>query len=83
VEPAAARLVVTAHLAPEGPGEPTYLHAFFVVERWVGVPRIGEPDECSELRWAEVDDLPVQTVDHVAAAVGAWRSGEPLLELGW
>lgn len=82
VEPADAQLVVTAHLAPEGPGDREYLHAFFVVRRWAGEPRIAEPDKCDELRWAEVDDLPADTVDHVRAAVRAWRAGETVLEWG-
>jgi 8-oxo-dGTP diphosphatase len=51
VEPADARLVLTAHVAPEVPGDREYLHAFFVVERWSGRPRIGEPEKCDELRW--------------------------------
>ena len=83
VEPADARLVLTAHLAPERPGDREYLHTFFAVRRWSGEPRIGEPDRCDELRWADVDDLPADTVDHVAAAIAAWRAGETLLELGW
>jgi 8-oxo-dGTP diphosphatase len=83
VDPADARLVLTAHFAPEVPGDREYLHAFFAVRRWSGEPRIGEPDRCTELRWADVDDLPPDTVGHVAAAVAAWRSGEVLLELGW
>lgn len=83
VDPADARLVLTAHFAPEVPGDREYLHAFFLVPRWSGEPRIGEPDKCDELRWAEVDDLPPDTVGHVRAAVAAWRAGEGLLELGW
>jgi 8-oxo-dGTP diphosphatase len=46
-----------------------------VVRRWSGEPRIGEPDTCDELRWADVDDLPDDTVDHVAAVIAAWRAG--------
>lgn len=83
VRPEDAELVLTAHLAPERPGDREYLHAFFVVRRWDGEPRIGEPEKCDELRWAELDDLPSDTVDHVRAAVEAWRAGQPLLEWGW
>lgn len=83
VEPDDAHLVLTAHLAPERPGDRAYLHAFFVVRRWSGEPRIAEPEKCDELRRVEVAELPHDTVDHVRAAIGAWRAGSPVLESGW
>ena len=46
----------------------------------------GEPLRAGQVRRAapaDVDDLPTDTVDHVAAAIAAWRAGETLLERGW
>ena len=38
----------------------------FEVAKWKGTPYNAEPDKCSELRWADPDDLPEHTIDVVA-----------------
>ncbi len=42
---------------------------FFTATRWQGLPEIGEPEKCSELRWAALDALPPNMVPYVRAAL--------------
>lgn len=39
-------------------GGRTYFDCYFFVDRYEGVPRIGEPDKCAALGWFPVDLLP-------------------------
>jgi 8-oxo-dGTP pyrophosphatase MutT (NUDIX family) len=43
-------------------GARTYYDLYFFVKLYSGVPRIAEPDKCSELQWFEVDHLPEATI---------------------
>jgi 8-oxo-dGTP diphosphatase len=57
---------------------------FFVhVRRWSGEPVNAEPEKCDELRWAEVDDLPENTIPYVRRAIENFRAGVPFEEFGW
>jgi hypothetical protein len=40
---------------------------------WQGEPTIGEPEKCSELRWADLDDLPPNLVPYVRAMLDHLR----------
>jgi 8-oxo-dGTP pyrophosphatase MutT (NUDIX family) len=79
----ACRMVLVAHRAPELLGDREYVDLFFSISSWSGRPSIGEPDKCSELVWADRDDLPVDTAGFIVAAVRAIDRGEPLLLWGW
>jgi len=39
------------------------LTLFFVIDEWVGTPRVMEPDKCKEWRWFDVDKLPEPLFD--------------------
>ena len=56
---------------------------FFVIERWLGEPRLAEPDRCDELRWADPADLPSNTVTYVRAGIERALAAEPFSEFGW
>jgi 8-oxo-dGTP pyrophosphatase MutT (NUDIX family) len=48
-----------AHLAHRiNTGEKTYYDIYFVVNKYDGIPKIMEPNKCSELRWFKITDLP-------------------------
>jgi 8-oxo-dGTP diphosphatase len=53
---------------------------FFAATRWRGEPAIREPDKCDELRWSPVDDLPLNVVPYVRAAIGHVRNNQTYSE---
>lgn len=57
---------------------------FFVqVRNWSGEPVNAEPGKCDELRWADLDGLPENTVPYVQRAIENFRAGIPFEEFGW
>ena len=83
VDRADVRLEVVLHSRAEDENDSEYLHFFFRVAGWAGTPVITEPDKCTELVWADPDELPADTVDYVARALNALRDKEPLVLFGW
>lgn len=49
-----------AHLAHRvnDSGGRTYYDIYFIVNKYDGIPKIMEPDKCSELKWFKINDLP-------------------------
>lgn len=76
-------LEVVLHSRAEDENDSEYLHFFFRVGRWAATPVIAEPDKCTELVWADMDQLPVDAVDYVVHALRALRDREPLVLFGW
>ena len=61
-----------------------YYDFFFTVDRWQGTPTICEPHRCSDLRWAEFNRLPENTLPYIQRIVQAvFIKGEHFDELGW
>ncbi|WP_459545213.1 NUDIX domain-containing protein [Nocardia sp. X0981] len=56
---------------------------FFTAESWDGTPEIREPRKCSELVWADPEDLPRDTLDFVATAWADTKEGRMLREFGF
>jgi len=42
-----------------------YIDFFLTTESWTGVPKIKEPNKCSELKWFSLNSLPSNIVPHV------------------
>jgi 8-oxo-dGTP diphosphatase len=81
-DPASCRLVTVGHRAPEQPGD-DYIDLFFTVGSWTGTPVIGEPNQCTELQWADPDSLPDDAIPYISEALRAVRRGDTLLTGGW
>jgi 8-oxo-dGTP diphosphatase len=56
---------------------------FFTAGAWEGTPRICEPHKCTELVWADPDDLPPGTLDYISAAIANPCQGRHFSEHGW
>jgi 8-oxo-dGTP pyrophosphatase MutT (NUDIX family) len=56
---------------------------FFVrIRDWVGEPVNAEPDKCDELRWVDVNDLPVNTSPYIRQALQNHAQGTRFDEFG-
>lgn len=44
-------------------GGRTYYDIYFLVNKYDGIPKIMEPDKCSELSWFNINDLPNEFID--------------------
>lgn len=57
---------------------------FFVrVHKWRGEPVNAEPDKCDELCWADVNDLPLNTIPYVRRAIQNHLNRVKFDEFGW
>jgi 8-oxo-dGTP diphosphatase len=56
---------------------------FFTTRTWRGTPTIREPNKCTQLVWANPDDLPHDTLDFVGQAVTDARQSRHFHEYGW
>jgi 8-oxo-dGTP diphosphatase len=55
---------------------------FFTCETWTGVPVNAEPHKCSEIRWFSSDEIPIDIIAYVRAAISAIQRGLPFSEFG-
>ncbi len=57
---------------------------FFVkIHKWSGEPFNAEPDKCDEIRWTDVNDLPVNTIPYIRQALKNHAQGTRFDEFGW
>ena len=57
---------------------------FFVrIAKWNGELVNAEPDKCDELRWMDVNDLPVNTIPYVRQAIQNHLNRVNFDEFGW
>jgi 8-oxo-dGTP diphosphatase len=83
VGPGQCALGTVLHRRREHPQDDEYVDLFFMVTGWSGTPWAAEPAKCTELRWADPDDLPGDVVDYVAVALRALRAEQRLVTFGW
>jgi 8-oxo-dGTP diphosphatase len=58
---------------------------FFACRRWTGEPSRREPDRAADLRWFDLDSLPVPVVPHERRVLDGLRRGDlpPILTQGF
>lgn len=61
-------------------GGRTYYDIYFVVNNYDGIPKIMEPDKCSELKWFKLNDLPNEIIDVRKIVLDNYRSNIPYSE---
>lgn len=42
---------------------------FFVIKKWIGEPKIMEPEKCDDLQWFSLDNLPENRIHHEKSAM--------------
>lgn len=76
-----------SHLEPSGTMfrcslEPR-VDIFFTASSWSGTPEIRERHKCTELVWADPDELPPDALDFVGQTITNARTGRHFHEYGW
>lgn len=57
---------------------------FFVnVSEWMGEPVNAEPEKCDDMRWADMNDLPENTIPYIKRALNNHLNGIKFDEFGW
>ena len=56
---------------------------FFESQSWNGKIKIGEPDKCDKLEWADLDNLPENIVPYVRHAIEQYIRKKYLSFFGW
>jgi 8-oxo-dGTP diphosphatase len=56
---------------------------FIKILKWTGEPFNAEPDKCDEIRWTDVNDLPVNTIPYIRQALSNHFQGTRFDEFGW
>ena len=56
---------------------------FLHIKAWEGEPFNAEPEKCGELRWCDLDTLPVNIIPYVMQAIQNFRNGIVFEEFGW
>lgn len=56
---------------------------FFTATDWTGTPQIREPHKCTDLVWADPNDLPADALDFIAQAWTDAQNGQILREYGF
>ena len=59
---------------------------FLLADDWIGEPSISEPDKCSLLFWADMNDLPSNTIPYIKFAIENFKMYSSLpwiTEFGW
>ena len=64
-------------------GDKEYISFFLRASVWSGDVTNMEPDECDDLRWFSIDDLPDNTIPYVRHAIENYRKGVWFSSFGW
>ena len=60
-----------------------YISFFLKASVWSGEVTNMEPDQCDELCWSGIDDLPANTISYVRHAIENYRKGVWFSSFGW
>lgn len=60
-----------------------YICFFLKASKWSGEIRNMEPDQCADLTWFPIDNLPPNVIPYVRKAIKNYRSGKWFSSFGW
>ncbi len=64
-------------------GSVTYCYTYFDVRNYSSIPRVNEPNKCSEIKWFYIKDLPKDIIDERKTSVMNYLKGIYFGEFGW
>lgn len=64
-------------------GKGTYYCMYFKVKNFSGIPAIGEPEKCEEIRWFPIDNLPQEIIPIRKTAIENYLHSILYCEIGW
>ena len=56
---------------------------FFITERYIGEPKIMEPDKCDDLEWFDINDLPDNIIPYIKQAIDCFKNKRGYSEYNW
>ncbi|HPO05678.1 MAG TPA: NUDIX domain-containing protein [Candidatus Gracilibacteria bacterium] len=59
------------------------IYGFFICGNWQGEVKNCEPEKCSQIKWVEMEKLPIDFLDHVKEALELKLKGETYCEYGF
>ena len=60
-----------------------YFNGYFKANKWIGEPIINEPQKNEELKWFDIDNLPINVVDDRILAIENYKNKVKYSEYGW
>lgn len=60
-----------------------YYNGYFKANKWKGEPVINEPHKNEELKWFDINDLPINIVDDRVMAIENYKNNIKYSEFGW
>jgi 8-oxo-dGTP pyrophosphatase MutT (NUDIX family) len=64
-------------------GEIVYYNGYFICNEFCGEPKIMEEGKCSQLLWADINNLPDDIIPDRLEVIKAYRQGVHYIEYGW
>lgn len=83
IHPEDLEYVLTLHRRSDDKPDQAWVDVLFVVEKWEGEPYNAEPHKHGELKWLELDELPMTVIEYQRALVEAHKNNLPYVEFGW
>jgi ADP-ribose pyrophosphatase YjhB (NUDIX family) len=82
IHPEDLEYVLTLHRRSDDKPDQAWVDVLFVVEKWEGEPYNAEPHKHGELKWLELDELPMTVMEYQRALVEAHKNNLPYVEFG-
>ena len=79
IKPSDLEVVVAMHSMTDK----EYICFFLKASKWSGEIRNMEPDQCADLTWFPIDNLPPNVIPYVRKAIQNYRSGKWFSSFGW
>ena len=60
-----------------------YYNGYFKAKKWIGEPKINEPEKNEKLQWININKLPSNIVDDRIIAIDNYKKNIKYSEYGW